>query len=219
MFTGLIQSVGRIHRHGESLAIEGCHEFAPIALGDSISVDGVCLTVSSVMPNGFMADLSEETLTRTTLGDKSKNGGIVNIEPALRLSDRLGGHLVSGHVDGLGEVVSINSLENSWQVEIAWKNKDFRRYICDKASIAINGISLTVAGNKDEGAQFWMAVIPHTWANTSLKSLSVGELVNIEADLMAKYAESLITTNKNGFISEEKSENDISSEWLISNGW
>ena len=117
MFTGLIQSTGTIQRRGESLFVDGCDSFAPLSLGDSVAVDGVCLTVAEIVSDGFIANVSDETLSRSTLGMKSLEGGCVNLEPALRFSDRLGGHLVSGHVDGMGEVISIKSLKNSWILE------------------------------------------------------------------------------------------------------
>ena len=102
MFTGLVQSVGTIQRRSGAVVVSGCSPFAPLVLGDSVAVDGVCLTVAELVADGFRADVSEETLRRTTLGRKSEQGGSVNLEPALRLSDRLGGHLVSGHVDAPG---------------------------------------------------------------------------------------------------------------------
>ncbi len=219
MFTGLIQSVGKIHPRGNSVSVKGCSPFEPICLGDSISVDGVCLTVTELVPGGFIADISEETLTRTTLGLKSKRGGHVNLEPAIRLSDRLGGHLVSGHVDGLGEVISIEQTKSAWALKVALMDSSFSRFICDKASIALNGISLTIAGCYKNGEEFWIAVIPHTWTNTSLKYLSVGELVNFEVDLMAKYVESLLRlTSDNPFHKSNISES-ISNDWLKSHGW
>ena len=174
MFTGLVQAVGQVERRGRALLVGGCSAFAPLQLGDSVAVDGVCLTVASLVGDGFLADVSEETLQRTTLGAKATGGGSVNLEPALRLSDRLGGHLVSGHVDGIGEVVAVESLPQSWHLELRWRDADFGRYICDKASVAVNGISLTVAGCADGGARFWLAVIPHTWSVTALRDLQVG---------------------------------------------
>ena len=220
MFTGLIQSVGSITRRAEGLLIEGCEPFSPLKLGESVAVDGVCLTVADVCRNGFFAHVSEETLSRTTLGFKSERGSAVNLEPALRLSDRLGGHLVNGHVDGLGEVISVEALKNSWRLEVVWKKKNFGRYICEKASIAVDGISLTVGGCSDNGSSFWIAVIPHTWDMTSLRHLAAGSFVNLEADLMAKYAESLL--ERRYLNSSEKSidsGSEISKDWLISNGW
>ncbi len=220
MFTGLIQGVGKIHSQGRNLLIQGKMLPFSMDIGDSIAVDGVCLTVASHIDNGFLADISEETLQRTTLGDKAKNSGVVNLEPALRLSDRLGGHLVSGHVDGLGTVAAIEVLPNSWNLKIQWEDQRFLKYICEKASIALNGISLTIAEFKETDSMFSIAVIPHTWSNTSLKFLSTGDAVNLEVDLMAKYAERILL-NKD--CSPYKKTDDINSvisqEWLASHGW
>ena len=220
MFTGLIQAIGTVNRRAEYLAVEGCEPFSPLKVGDSVSVDGVCLTVSDFFKDGFLADVSEETLTRTTIGVKAERGGFVNLEPALRFSDRIGGHLVSGHVDGLGKVVSIQRMSNSWRLDLCWKNPDFGRYICEKGSISIDGISLTVGGCSEKGSKFWIAIIPHTWECTSLKYLSTESLVNLEADLMAKYAESIL--EKTDFFSPSKPSNtssEVTKEWLLRNGW
>ena len=217
MFTGLIQSVGRVHLQSQRLRVEGCKPFAPLKIGDSVSVDGVCLTVADFSSDGFIADISEETLNRTTLGLKAERNGFVNLEPALRLSDRLGGHLVSGHIDGLGEVIAIEKLMQSWEIKICWKDVYFSRYLCEKASISLDGISLTVSKCIAEGKEFSIAVIPHTWASTSLKYLSVGDLVNLEADMIAKYSEKLLFKSN----SEQKkiSPQEISKDWLQQQGW
>ncbi len=220
MFTGLIKAVGKVRPSNKGLALEGCDLLAPLDLGESISVDGVCLTVANVFSDGFLADVSEETLERTTLGIKAKRGGHVNLEPAIRLSDRLGGHLVSGHVDGLGEVVSIEKKTNSWHVELRWQEISFARFICEKASISVDGISLTIAGCKEEGLVFWIAVIPHTFSNTTLQYLAVGDLVNLEVDLLAKYVESLLNSgSKNLSEGGSAGSPSISREWLASQGW
>ena len=219
MFTGLIHSVGKVHRIGKSLGVEGCAPFSPLALGDSVAVDGVCLTVQDFYRDGFLADVSEETLSRTTLGDKSYSGAFVNLEPALRLSDRLGGHLVTGHVDCVGKVIELDKLANSWRVEIGWKDKSFQKYICDKASIAINGISLTISSISRDFDSFSIAVIPHTWENTSLHFLSAGDPVNLEVDLIAKYAETLLKHRLSSDNPNKTSTPEMSREWLASNGW
>ena len=219
MFTGLIQSIGQIRTKNNCVQIDGCKPFSPLTLGDSISVDGVCLTVADLSFNGFLANVSEETLTRTNLGKKAENGGLVNLEPALRLSDRLGGHLVSGHVDGLGEIISLERLPNSWSLKVRWQNIYFGKYVCDKASIALNGISLTVSSAIEEGSSFLIAVIPHTWENTSLQYLNKGELVNLEADLMAKYAEKLIKNIDQPVSKYRETTKNISRTWLEEQGW
>lgn len=193
MFTGLVQAVGRLERCSGGVAIR----FQPgalgsLALGDSIAVDGVCLTVAELWPDGFRADVSGETLGRSTLATKLQQAAAVNLEPALRLADRLGGHLVSGHVDGPGRVLLQERRGNAWHLELAWEDASYGRYICEKASVAVDGISLTVAGCTADGARFWIAVIPHTWESTTLQHLRPGAAVNLEADLLAKYTERLL---------------------------
>jgi len=159
---------------------------------DSIAVDGICLTVKEIFQNKFTVDVSEETLKKTTLGVKSNLNQIVNLEPALRVSDRLGGHIVSGHVDGLGTVENIEKLEKSWLLSIKWKNKNFSKYVVNKGSICVNGISLTIAKYEQEGEIFTIAIIPHTWHKTNLKNLNIGDNVNLEADAIIKYVEKLL---------------------------
>ena len=219
MFTGLIQAIGKIKKNNIGVVVDGCKPFSPLKLGDSVSVDGVCLTVSELRNDSFLANISEETLKRTNLAEKAQKNGDVNLEPALRLSDRLGGHIVSGHIDGMGKVVLIEDLKKSWNLKVSWDDLNFCRYMCDKASISLNGISLTISEIYDDGRQFSIAVIPHTWSNTCLQFLSVGEKVNLEVDLMAKYAEKLLKTDKNNndFISKESTV--INSQWLYEQGW
>ena len=219
MFTGLVQAVGRIERRGSGLVVSGCSPFAPLQLGDSVAVDGVCLTVAELVGDGFLANVSEETLQRSTLGRKASTGGSVNLEPALRLSDRLGGHLVSGHVDSIGEVVAIEALSQSWNLELRWRDAAYGRYMCEKASVAVNGISLTVTGCSDAGAKFWIAVIPHTWMATALRDLAPGDEVNLEIDLLARYTERLLGYAREGASRAPRNEPSLSSEWLASHGW
>tara|TARA_Y100001978_G_scaffold153490_1_gene138771 strand:- start:119 stop:556 length:438 start_codon:yes stop_codon:yes gene_type:complete len=139
---------------------------------------------------------------------------IVNLEPALRISDRLGGHIVSGHIDGLGEVVDIEQLSKSWLLSLKWKDKKFSKYIVEKGSICVNGISLTIAEQENNGEIFKIAVIPHTWNTTNLKLLSKGQDVNLEADALVKYVEKLLLS------SNKESENEkINLLWLKENGW
>ena len=219
MFTGLIQSIGTIKQNNSGVIVHGCKPFAPIKLGDSVSVDGVCLTVSELMNDSFFANISEETLKRTNLAKKAQKNGYVNLEPALLLTDRLGGHIVSGHIDGMGEVASIDNLKNSWNLKIAWDDLKFCRYICDKASISLNGISLTIAETYDNGCKFSIAVIPHTWTSTCLQFLKIGEKVNLEVDLMAKYAEKLLKVDSKYIDFNSKQSKEISSQWLSEQGW
>ncbi len=217
MFTGLIQSIGTIKKNNTGVVVDGCQPFSPLKLGDSVSVDGVCLTVSELMNDSFFANISEETLKRTNLAEKAQRNGYVNLEPALRLSDRLGGHIVSGHIDGTGKVVSIENMKNSWILKVSWDDFYFSRYMCDKASISLNGISLTIAEIYDNGCKFSVAVIPHTWVNTCLQFLKIGEKVNLEVDLMAKYAEKLLKVNENNFLLKQNPV--INSHWLNEQGW
>ena len=217
MFTGIVQSIGKLKQEKNILAIEIIDNFFDMKIGDSIAVDGICLTVKEIFQNKFTVDVSEETLKKTTLGLKSNMNQIVNLEPALRVSDRLGGHIVSGHIDGLGTVANIEKLDKSWLLSIKWQNDNFSKYIVNKGSICVNGISLTIAKYLNEGEIFTIAIIPHTWNNTNLKNLNVGDSVNLEADALIKYVEKLLFFNKNQ--SEDLSKNEISLEWLKENGW
>jgi riboflavin synthase len=219
MFTGLVRSIGQLRRCSGGVRVHGgLASLGPPALGDSIAVDGVCLTVAELERDGFRADVSEETLQRTTLAARADAGAVVNLEPALRLADRLGGHLVSGHVDGQGTVTGIEKLEGSWRLELAWGEPAWGRYICEKASVAVDGISLTVAGCAPDGARFWIAVIPHTWAATTLLQRRVGDPVNLEADLLAKYAERLLAAR--GALPAATAETaGLDAAWLAEHGW
>jgi riboflavin synthase len=226
MFTGLVRALGHLERctGGVRVRLETSGALGAIALGDSIAVDGICLTVAECLPAGdggvagFRADVSEETLRRSALAQRAAAGSRVNLEPALRLADRLGGHLVSGHVDGLGVVREIRREAGSWRLGLAWRDPSFGRYICPKASVAVDGISLTVAGCEPDGGAFWIAVIPHTWASTTLTDRREGDAVNLEADLLAKYAERLLADRLNG-AETSAGEGDLSAGWLAEHGW
>ncbi|MEA5391050.1 riboflavin synthase [Cyanobium gracile UHCC 0139] len=211
MFTGLVQAIGRLERSPAGVRVRT--DLGPLALGDSVAVDGVCLTVADLLADGFRADVSEETLGRSTLAERAASGGRVNLEPALRLSDRLGGHLVSGHVDGLGEITAIERQPGSWRLEVAWQEPAYGRYVCEKASVALDGISLTVAGCEPDGSHFWIAVIPTTWSGTTLAGRRVGDRVNLEADLLAKYTERLLRP------AATSPQATLSSAWLAEHGW
>ena len=217
MFTGIVQAIGKLKKGNPLLIIEILDQPFDMHIGDSIAVDGICLTVKEISNNQFKVDVSEETLKKTTLGEKSNINQIVNLEPALRISDRLGGHIVSGHIDGLGKVENIEKLEKSWLLSIKWQNKNFSKYIVDKGSICVNGISLTIAKSENEGEIFTIAIIPHTWENTNLKNLAIGDSVNLEGDALIKYVEKLLKFNKN--IDSENFPQEISSNWLKENGW
>ncbi len=217
MFTGIIQSTGNLIKEDSLLIIEVLNNSFEMNIGDSIAVDGICLTVKEIFNNSFSVDVSEETLQKTTLGKNYSSKKIVNLEPALRLSDRLGGHIVSGHVDGLGEVVNIEQLDKSWLLSVKWKNKNYSKYIVNKGSICINGISLTIASHKNNGEIFTIAIIPHTWENTNLQNLSLGQVVNLEADALIKYVEKLLFSKERNPL--ESGIEEISSKWLQENGW
>ena len=217
MFTGIIQSTGKLRNEANQSIIEVLENNFEMNIGDSIAVDGICLTVKEIFGNSFSVDISEETLNKTTLGNNYSSNKIVNLEPALRLSDRLGGHIVSGHVDGLGEVRNIEKLDKSWLLTIKWQNINYSKYIVNKGSISVNGISLTIASHKNDGEIFSIAIIPHTWNNTNLKFLSLGQVVNLEADALIKYVEKLLYSKENNNLNSKSKE--ISLGWLKDNGW
>jgi len=214
MFTGIIQATGKFKKENNTYLIQICDNLFDINIGDSIAVDGICLTVKNYFDGSFTVDISEETMQKTALGGKYMLNSIVNLEPALRISDRLGGHIVSGHIDGLGEVVEIEQLSKSWLLSLKWKEKKFSKYIVEKGSICVNGISLTIAEQKNNGEIFTIAVIPHTWNNTNLKLLSKGQDVNLEADALVKYVEKLLLSSNKECANEK-----INLLWLKENGW
>lgn len=198
MFSGIIADVGliksakdrdgglRLTVNTEALGMDD------VQLGDSIACNGVCLTVVKLDGNDFTVDVSRETLNCTTgLGEQGKH---LNLEKALRLSDRLGGHLVSGHVDGVGEVVAFNDIGESWRLVVR-APQTLAKYIAMKGSITINGVSLTV--NQVSGAEFEVNLIPHTLDVTTLNELKVGSKVNLEIDLIARYVERMLTAEEN----------------------
>jgi riboflavin synthase len=196
MFTGIVEHVGKIEAldrkdGGGSLWINfaGAIDIArETKLGDSIAVNGCCLTVVDLSEERFAADLSGETLRRTALGEK-KPGDPVNLERPLLPSSRLGGHFVQGHVDGTGRVTRLAREGDNWWLSVSLP-EDLRRYVAEKGSIAIDGISLTVARWLDGAADF--AVIPFTYEHTSVHALAPGDAVNIECDILAKYVESML---------------------------
>ena len=214
MFTGIVQATGKLKKENNTYLVQICDNFFDINIGDSIAVDGICLTVKKYDSKSFNVDISEETMKKTSLGEKYMLNSIVNLEPALRISDRLGGHIVSGHIDGLGEVVDIEKLSTSWLLSLRWKDKKFSKYIVEKGSICVNGISLTIAEQKNNGEIFTIAVIPHTWNNTNLKLLSKGQDVNLEADALVKYVEKLLLSSNKECANEK-----INLLWLKENGW
>lgn len=214
MFTGIIQSVGAITQTNPvgadvhlSIASEALN-MSDVKLGDSIAVNGVCLTVVNMTTSHFEAHVSEETLS-VTVGLNMTHP--VNLEKALRLSDRLGGHLVSGHVDGVGKVLKFESLGECWQLDIRAPHA-ISKYISIKGSICVNGVSLTV--NKISGDDFSINLIPHTLENTTLKSLSEGSTVNLEVDQIARYVERMTqwSTEDTATLNQIKKDNQASPE-------
>ncbi|MBX9811447.1 MAG: riboflavin synthase [Burkholderiales bacterium] len=191
MFTGIITAVGRIADAqpapgGLRLAVDaGGMPLDDVAVGDSIAVNGVCLTVIALRPDGFEADVSQETLNCTAGFAKDAS---VNLEKALRLSDRLSGHLVSGHVDGVGEVRRVDKVGDNRLLTVT-APRELAKYIARKGSVAVNGVSLTV--NEVDGVEFTVNLIPHTLQATNLRLSEAGDRVNLEADMLARYAERL----------------------------
>ena len=194
MFTGIIEELGKIssinkrRAAGSYIGISAQLVMSDIKAGDSIAVNGVCLTAIDISSTGFAADVSPETLARTTLGSLQP-GSPVNLERSLTPSTRLGGHFVQGHVDGCGTFVSASKDGDFWTMRVGYP-ADLSRYVVLKGSIAIEGISLTVAGLAD--GYFEIALIPKTWELTNLSTLKPGSAVNLEVDVIAKYVERIL---------------------------
>lgn len=195
MFSGIVQAVGKISRvdkreGGVRLAFHAVRlGMDDVAIGDSIAVNGVCLTVVSKTTSGFEADVSAETLACTAGLDAA---GEVNMEKSLRLADRLGGHIVSGHVDGVGEVVQFKAVGESTLLRVR-APKELERYIARKGSVTLQGVSLTV--NDVDGSEFDINLIPHTLTATTLKHLKPGAKVNVEVDMLARYVERILAAS------------------------
>lgn len=217
MFTGIVEEIGSLKRISVgsgfgNIEINASKVLEETKIGDSIAVNGVCLTVNKLNNNSFVADIMGETLDRTNLGTL-KEGDNVNLERALKLSDRLGGHIVSGHIDGKGKIVSVDHKEDGTWFTIK-THTEILKYIIFKGSIAIDGISLTVAYVDNE--VFKVSVIPHTLNNTILAYKTEGAEVNLENDLVGKYIEkfSSYSVEKN-----EKEESRITMDFLRENGF
>lgn len=197
MFTGIVEELGKVDQLDQladavRISIDGPLVVSDANIGDSIAVNGVCLTVVTKTPSGFTADVMQETLNRTTLG-KLESGDRVNLERPVTMATRLGGHMVQGHVDGVAEVTKREPSEN-WEVVSIKPPKDLLKYIVEKGSITVDGTSLTVASVNDE--IFTVSLIPETLAKTTLGIRQVGDQVNLEVDVMAKYVEKLIEAQK-----------------------
>lgn len=212
MFTGIIEEIGKIRsiQKGASsavLSVQASEIMQDIHLGDSISVNGVCLTVTSIAPNGFTADVMHETLSRSSLGNL-QIGSLVNLERAIPANGRFGGHIVSGHIDGTGTVTGIRRDDNAVWYTIKTP-LPILRYMIEKGSIAIDGISLTVAGVYKDS--FSVSIIPHTALLTTLSDRRVGDLINLENDCIGKYVERLL--------GKESQNNNITAGFLAKHGF
>lgn len=212
MFTGIIEEIGKIKSfkkdsNGATVEVECSLVLEDTKLGDSIAINGVCQTVIELSSNSFKARVSDETLKVTTF-ENLKSGNIVNLERALTLSSRLGGHIVSGHVDCRGKFTKIEKLTDFYNLEFEIPQEQ-TKYVVHKGSITINGISLTVAEINQN--RFKVAIIPHTFENTNLKALNIGDNVNIETDILGKYVEKMLSSKDN--------DSKISMSFLQENGF
>lgn len=217
MFTGIIEEVGRVASlrrgaHSCVLTIEASRVLEDVSVGDSIATNGVCLTVTSFTSSAFTADVMHETIDRSSLGSL-KPGSPVNLERALPANGRFGGHIVSGHIDGVGTVSAVAADDNAvwYTIEAV---PAILRHIVEKGSIAIDGISLTVASV--DGRSFRVSIIPHTRAETTLAARRVGDIVNLECDVVGKYVERLLTF---GAASEAAPQSAITKDFLFKNGF
>ncbi|MDJ0795414.1 MAG: riboflavin synthase [Calothrix sp. MO_167.B12] len=225
MFTGLIQTLGTIKPlGGDSWQITCIGDgsrliMEDLAYGDSVAVDGVCLTVEQKLKDGFVATASPETLRRTTLGQASTGNKYVNLETSLRVGGKVGGHFVMGHVDGMGQMVATVQTATSWELEFTAPDA-IARYIVPKGSIAINGISLTVADYSPDLCQFKVAIIPLTYADTNLRYLIPGSWVNLEGDILGKYVEKFLNFGDSAMkAGANNDEHHITSGFLAEHGY
>jgi len=207
MFTGIIEEVGRLKSlRGGRIEISCATALEGVKIGDSINTNGICLTVVDFGENFFAADVMPETLRKTSLAELN-GGGLVNLERALQIGDRLGGHIVSGHIDGVGKILSIRAEGNALLIDVAAASHLLRQ-IAPKGSVALDGISLTVV---DAGAEsFSVSMIPHTCEVTNFKGKRVGSPVNIETDVLAKYVERLLNF---------KTAPEVTKDFLAANGF
>jgi riboflavin synthase len=223
VFTGLIQALGTMKPlGGDSWQITCVTQPSEVitkdlAYGDSVAVDGICLTVEEVLANGFIATASPETLGRTTLGQEQIEQRYVNLETSLRVGSKVGGHFVMGHVDGVGRMQSVEQTATSWEMTFIAASA-IARYIVPKGSIAVNGISLTVAEYDPYLSQFKVAVIPLTYNETNLRYLRPGSLVNLEGDILGKYVEKFLSPDT-GKAADNTSLDEISPAFLAEHGY
>ncbi len=228
MFTGLVQSLGNLRLLTEDRLEVLCSSIGTeliltdLAIGDSVAVDGACLTVEQILPQGFIATVSPETLDRTTIGQKNRTSTVVNLETSLRVGGKIGGHFVTGHIDGIGRLISAKATATSWELKFGapqslteqWSSY-LSRYLVSKGSIAVNGISLTIADCDPAGNWFTVAVIPHTYAETNLSQLQADTWVNLEADILGKYVEKLMLPQHPSSRQREM----ITPDFLAANGY
>lgn len=192
MFTGIVEETGKILTITERKVTIMCEKvLKDTQIGDSISVNGVCLTVSAMQDNNFTADISPET---SKVSNKLKCGDIVNLERAMAANGRFGGHIVSGHVDGVAEIIELKAVGEFYELGLKLSSEE-SKYVIKKGSITVDGISLTVA--EINGNYIKIAVIPHTFENTCLKFLKTGDFANIEVDIFSKYIEKFLSTSDN----------------------
>ncbi|MBD5403199.1 riboflavin synthase [bacterium] len=213
MFTGIVEELGFIEdfnrcTNGATVKVKCQKVLQDTQIGDSIAINGVCQTVTNIDSNTFTAKISDETLAVTTF-NLLKNGDSVNLERALTLNSRLGGHIVSGHVDCCGKLISKEKLTDFYNLHFEIPVNQ-QKYIVRKGSVTINGISLTIA--EENANTFNVAVIPHTFDNTNLKYLNIGDAVNIETDILGKYVEKILSAKDN-------SNSNISMNFLQENGF
>ena len=220
MFTGIIEEVGKVQKvikatKSAKIVIDARKVLEDVMIGDSISTNGVCLTVTEFSTSSFVVDVMAETMRRSNL-HLLKAGDEVNLERALRVGDRLGGHIVSGHIDGTGIITEYEKEDNAVWVTIS-TGREILRYIVQKGSITIDGISLTVAYINDK--VFKVSIIPHTKEITTLLRKKVGDLVNLECDMVGKYVEKLIMNKEEKESNKEGNEEDIDYNFLQENGF
>jgi riboflavin synthase len=218
VFTGIVKAIGTVvsatpNKEGRLFSVRCPELVSKIEVDDSVSVNGVCQTAVSLTGDTFTFQAVEVTLTKTTLGSL-KMGQPVNLELALQLSDRLGGHLVQGHVNGMATFKSVSASGNNYYLCLEADDRHFK-YLVKEGSVTLNGISLTIADISLAQKRFWVSIIPHTWMNTTFNQLKTGDKINLEVDILAKYVENLLfhsdgPTNLGSKLSEE---------WIRSKGF
>lgn len=218
MFTGLVKEIGivkKISRNTEGASIEiACKTLLPeIAIDDSVSVNGACQTAVKVTKDTFIVQAVHTTLEKTTLGNL-KSGDEVNLELAMKLSDRMGGHIVQGHVNDKGQIANIRNTGNNYIVTVRVAGSQMK-YIVKEGSVTLEGISLTISEVFREDCSFNVSIIPHTWSNTVLKNRKVGSLINVEVDILGKYIENLLFYGQKA----NNGTSSITEEWLRGKGF